>query len=147
MVKFFGNVNETVSEMSIMYKVKVRYKFDPGTTTRACNDVELIAFNITLPEGEKTSVRYRFNCSYSRRTLHESSCRISCGPEFKVFRKLDNNYFTIYYSAKSNMTPDAELFAKSVPPLSALGVYVNNINEFKDKVKIIFVLVLITKLL
>lgn len=137
LVELFLDHKETLSE-EFLNRCS-RTALGPGETTCSCNGVDLVTFNITEPYPENSSLPGAIaNTHEEAIRLERSSCQKSCGPEFKVFRKLDKNYIIFYYSAKGNMVPDAGLLAKSVPSLTALNAFVSNLNEFNDKAKYSF---------
>lgn len=147
-VQFFGDPNDTVPDD--VASLCVRNTISPSETKCTCNGVELATFNV-LQIGEIMSSA---NITASIADTHEeaiilerSKCRTSCGLEFKVLRKLDDNYFIMYRTVPKDQTPDALLFAKSVPTLTELNAYVNNITDFKDKAKTSFCVNVTTKLL
>lgn len=139
MVQFFGDPSETISdEVSTQC---VTNKISRGETKCTCDGVELVTFNVSQFDGVMIDINITGAIADSHKKailLERSSCQDNCGLEFKVFRKLNNNYFVMYFSAKRNRTPDTALFAKSVPTLTVLDAFVNNIKDFDDKVKITF---------
>lgn len=136
-VEAFRDQNVTVSDDDDYQCSK--FKFGPAETICTCNGIELVTFNIP----QVGRIQTRISLSGFIAHTHEEAfdfarrpCKDACGGEFKVFRKLNSNYFIMYFSTSSNLVPEAVLFAKSVPSLIELDAFVNNITELKDKVKV-----------
>lgn len=135
-VQYFGDPNEPLSDDII--SLCVSDEFIPGETKCTCNGVKVFNFK-ALSNGDTISA----NITGAIANTHEEAIHLArrclypvdCGIEFKVFRKLDDNYFISYFSAKNNETPNALLLAKSVPSLKALDTFVSSINDFNDKAK------------
>lgn len=137
MVEAFRDINVTITDDDD-YQCTI-LRFSPAETKCTCTDIELVRFNIP----QVGRVRTRISLSGFIADTHVEAfdfarrpCKLACGGEFKVFRKLNSNYFIMYFSTSSNLVPDAVLFAKSVPSLIELDAFVNNMTEFKDKVKV-----------
>lgn len=112
------------------------FKFSPSGTTCTCDGDELISYGVQL-NGVQANPQYVFIKDTQEEALNftRKPCRAECPGNFKVFRKLDNNYFIAYFSANYNEVPDLGLFAKSLPSLEELDTIVSTIEGFEDKIK------------
>lgn len=139
LVEAFRNVNITIVDDDDYHCAK--FKFDPGETMCTCNGVDLVTLNLSHIGRVTTRMTIPAFIADTQEEAFEFArrpCKTVCGGEFKVFRKLDDNYFILYFSTRSNKVPDAMLLAKSVPSMTDLDVVLNNLNELKDKVKVHF---------